>query len=94
MRFQLIVMLLVAVVLVLMTIQNPNPVPLQFLSWQSRGIPQIVVILVSLLAGAILSTVLGMAKQSKLKERIRRLEEEIEQSGQHRTIFPDDEIED
>ena len=94
MRIQLIVMLLIAVVLVLMTVQNPNPVSLQFLSWQTRGIPQIVVILVSLLAGAILSTVLGMAKQSKLKERIRRLEEEIDQSGPDGTTLPDDEIED
>ena len=94
MRIQLIVMLLVAVVLVLMTVQNPNPVRLQFLSWQSHGIPQIIVILVSGLAGVILSMTLGLAKQSKLKETIRRLEEEIDQSGQHETILPDDEIED
>ena len=93
MRIQLIVMLLVAVVLILMTIQNPNPVSLQFLSWQTRGIPQIVVILVSLLAGIILSTVLGLIKQSKLKEAIRRLQEEIDDLNQHGTVSPDDEIE-
>lgn len=85
MRIQLIVMLLVALVLILVTVQNPNPVSLQFLNWQSRGTPQIVIILVSLLVGAVLSTVLGLAKQSKLKEEIRRLEGEMEQLTKSRT---------
>ena len=93
MRIQLIVMLLVAVVLILMTIQNPNPVALQFLSWETRAIPQIVIILVSVLAGVILSTVMGLVKQSKLKETIRRLEEEIDQSSD-RTVPPDEDLED
>ncbi len=94
MRIQLIVMLLVAVVLVLMTIQNPNPVSLQFLSWETRGTPQIVVILVSLLAGGILATVMGMAKQSRLKETIRHLEEELEDRDQGGMDSIDDDIED
>ncbi len=93
MRMQLIVMLLVAVVLILMTIQNPNPVSLQFLSWETRSIPQIVIILVSVLAGVILSTVMGLVKQSKLKEIIRRLEEEIDRSSD-RTDSSDEDLED
>jgi len=94
MRTQLIVIMLVAVLLILMTVQNPNPVSLQFLSWQTRGIPQIVIILVSLLGGVMLATIMNLSKQSKLKERIRRLEGQIDQSEEYGAIPPDDEIED
>ena len=94
MRTQLIVIMFVAVLLILMTIQNPNPVSLQFLSWETRGIPQIVVILVSLLGGVILATILGMVKQSKLKETIHRLEEELEDRDEHGFISHDEDIED
>ena len=92
MRTQLIVIMLVAVVLILMTIQNPNPVSLQFLSWETRGIPQIVVILVSVMAGMVLSTVLGLTRQVKLKERIRRLEQDIEDLNEHGRILHDDDL--
>ena len=75
---QLIIILLVALVLVVMTVQNPNPVSVQFLSWEAQQVPVIIIILISLLAGVIISAVLGLIKQSKLKDKIRRLEREIE----------------
>ena len=76
---QLIIMLLIALVLILMTVQNPNPVSVQFLSWHARQVPVIIIILISLLAGMIISAFWGLVKQSKLKDRIRRLENEIEE---------------
>ncbi len=79
MHRQLIIILLVALVLVLMTVQNPNPVSVQFLSWEAQQVPVIIIILISLLAGVIISTVLGLIKQSKLKDKIRRLQREIEE---------------
>ena len=78
MQFQLIVILLVAMVLILVTVQNPNPVTLQFLSWDAEGIPLIVVILISLSAGIIMSSILSLLKQAKLKDKIRSLQREIE----------------
>ena len=75
---QLIIMLLVALILILMTVQNPNPVSVQFLSWQAQQVPLIIIILISSLAGVIISSVLGLIKQSKLKDRIRLLQREIE----------------
>ncbi len=79
MHRQLIIILLVALVLILMTVQNPNPVSVQFLSWEAQQVPVIIIILISLLAGVIISTVLGLIKQSKLKDKIRRLQREIEE---------------
>ena len=78
MHFQLIVLLLLAVMLILVTLQNPNPVTLQFLSWEAKQVPLIIIILISLLVGIIISSVLSLVKQSKLKEEIRRLEREVE----------------
>jgi uncharacterized integral membrane protein len=78
MQFQLIVILLVALVLILLTVQNPNPVTLQFLSWGTESVPLIVVILISLMAGIIMSSILSLIKQAKLKEKIRRLQRDLE----------------
>jgi len=79
MQFQLIVILLVALVLILVTVQNPNPVTLQFLSWDAEGVPLIVIILLSLMAGIIMSSISSLVKQVKLKEKIRSLQREIEE---------------
>lgn len=88
---QLIIILLVALVLVLMTVQNPNPVSVQFLSWEATQVPVIIVILISLLAGIIISSVLGLIKQSKLKDKIRRLQREIDELKYATTDLPDEE---
>ena len=79
MQRQLIIILLVALALILLTVQNPNPVPLQFLSWGAQQVPLIVIILTSLLVGVIISSDLSLIKQSKLKEKIRHLQREIEE---------------
>ena len=92
MKFQLIVILLVALVLILVTVQNPNPVTLQFLSWDAEGIPLIVVILISLMAGIIISSILSLIKQAKLKDKIRSLQREIEDL-KHPPLASEEEIE-
>ncbi len=90
---QLIIILLVALVLILMTVQNPNPVSVQFLSWEAQQVPLIIVILISLLVGFIISTVLGLIKQSKLKDKIRRLQREIEELKYPPVVSPDEDEE-
>ncbi len=90
---QLIIILLVALVLVLMTVQNPNPVSVQFLSWEAQQVPLIIIILISLLVGIIISTVLGLIKQSKLKDKIRRLQREIEELKYPPVVSPDEDEE-
>ncbi|MHC4070367.1 MAG: LapA family protein, partial [Planctomycetota bacterium] len=90
---QLIIILLVALVLVLMTVQNPNPVSVQFLSWEAQQVPVIIIILISLLAGVIVSSVLGLIKQSKLKDKIRRLQREIEELKYPPVVSPEEDQE-
>lgn len=94
MQAQLILILLVALALILVTLQNPNPVSLQFLSWEARQVPLIVIMLVSLLAGAVLASVLGLLKQAKLKDQIRSLQEEIDELKEPSEFYDDQESED
>ncbi|NVL91280.1 MAG: LapA family protein [Desulfobacterales bacterium] len=79
MQRQLVIILLVALVLILLTVQNPNPVPLQFLSWETQRVPLIVIILISLLVGIVISSVISLIKQSKLRAKIHELQREIEE---------------
>ena len=94
MQAQLILILLVALVLILVTLQNPNPVSVQFLSWEARQVPMIIIMLISLLLGVIVSSVLGLLKRSKLKEKIRHLESEIEELRHPSAASHDEHLED
>ncbi len=94
MQLQLILILVVALILILLTVQNPNPVSLQFLSWEASQVPLIVIMLTSLLAGVIISSVLGIIKQSKLKEKISQLQREIEDLKYSEPLSDEEELED
>ena len=86
----LIITLLVALALVVLTVQNPNPVSVQFLSWEAQQVPVIVIVLISLSSGVIISSVLGLIKQSKLKNKIRQQQRIIEDLKQPPPVSPDD----
>jgi len=81
MQFKLVTILLVALVLILVTVQNPNPVAIQFVSWTATGVPLIVIILVSFMAGIIISSILGMVKQAQLRDKIRALRQELDEQN-------------
>lgn len=79
MQIQLIITLLIALVLIVLTVQNPNPVPVQFMAWSSaKGLPLIVLVLISSLAGVITSALMGLRKQLKLQQQIRDLKREVD----------------
>jgi len=80
MQFQLFLTLVMALLLVVFTFQNPNPVQMRFMGWQHSQIPIVVVVLLSVLIGAIISIVLGFKQQSDLKKEIRQLRSELEDS--------------
>lgn len=77
MQIKLIISLVLALILVLFAIQNPTPVKIKFLTWQTADMSLIVVIIASALIGALLATVLGLIKQAELKGKIKQKEEEL-----------------
>ena len=95
MQIQLIVTMLIALVLIVLTIQNPNPVPLQFMSWSSpQGIPLIVLMLISALVGVIASALLGLKKQLQQRDKIRDLQREVDELRQPPVTAEDDTLAD
>lgn len=78
MRLQLIFILAMALILVVFTFQNPFPVQMKFMGWQTGQIPLIIIVLISLLVGLVVSLLLGIRQTSELKKTNRRLARKLE----------------
>lgn len=65
--------LLFAFVVAIFAVQNATPVDIDFLFWQLRGISLSLVVLGSVLAGALIALVLGLARQYRMARRIKEL---------------------
>ena len=75
------VYLLVAVLggaIAVFAIQNLTPVVIQFLGWRIEGALSLVVLL-SILAGIVLTSLCGLVPHWKLRSRIRQLESRLAQ---------------
>ena len=59
------------------TVQNPDPVAVNFLNWRSVGMPLSLLLLLAVFLGIVVASVSAFAKQIELKLRIRRLEQQI-----------------
>ncbi len=74
------------------TVQNPDPVSVNFLNWRSVGMPLSLLLLLAVFLGIVVASVSAFAKQIELKLKIRRLEQQIAklsaQAKQPRRIEP------
>ena len=59
------------------TVQNPDPVSVNFLNWRSVGMPLALLLLLAVFLGIMVASVSAFAKQIELKLKIRRLEQQI-----------------
>jgi len=59
------------------TVQNPDPVSVNFLNWRSVGMPLSLLLLLAVFLGIVVASVSAFAKQIELKLKIRRLEQQI-----------------
>ncbi len=59
------------------TVQNPEPVSVNFLNWRSVGMPLSLLLLLAVFLGLVVASVSAFAKQIELKLKIRRLEHQI-----------------
>ena len=60
-------------------LQNIDPVVIRFLVWRIDGAPLAMVIVLSIVAGAVLTSLVGIAQQWRLRSRIRQLENRLAQ---------------
>jgi uncharacterized integral membrane protein len=59
------------------TVQNPDPVAVNFLAWRSVAMPLSLLLLLAVFLGLVISYISAFAKQIELKFKIRRLEQQI-----------------
>lgn len=78
MKIQLIIILVMSLLLVVFTFQNPYPVQMKFMGWQSGQVPVIIIVIISMLAGVFVSMFMGLKQTSDLKKIIRRQKKEID----------------
>ena len=74
------VILFVVVILVVLLstfgIQNPYPVNVRFLRWQTGGVPLYILVLISTLIGILLSTLLSLTGRIQRQLEVRRLRQQ------------------
>jgi uncharacterized integral membrane protein len=59
------------------TVQNPDPVAVNFLNWRTVGMPLSLLLLLAVALGIVVTSVSAFATQIQLKLKIRRLEQRI-----------------
>jgi len=79
MQMQLLFILVMALMLIVFTFQNPYPVQMRFMGWQSGQIPLIMVIVISMIVGVVVSLILGLKQAKELKKTIRQLRSELDE---------------
>jgi uncharacterized integral membrane protein len=74
-----ILMVLVGAAGAIFALQNIDPVVIRFLAWRIEGAPLAMVIILSIVIGMVLTSMVGIVQQWKLKSRIRELENHLAQ---------------
>lgn len=75
-----LIYLLIAVIgagVAVFALQNLGPVVIRFLGWRVEGTPLAMVILFSIVAGVLVSALIGLVQQLRLRARIRQLENRL-----------------
>jgi uncharacterized integral membrane protein len=76
-----VLMALIGAAAAVFALQNVDPVVIRFLGWRIEGAPLALVIMLSVLAGIVLMSLIGLVQQWKLRSRIRHLENRLAQSA-------------
>ena len=92
MRLQLIIVLVMSLLLVVFTFQNPHPVNMHFVAWGTKQFPLIGIILISVLSGVIVSLLLGIIGSSKTKKKIQELKTELDNTKMPPVVSEDEEL--
>jgi len=72
-----VLMVLVGAAGAIFAVQNIDPVVIRFLFWKIEGAPLAMVIVLSIAIGVVLTSLVGIGQQWKLRSRIRQLQQEL-----------------
>src|SRR4030095_239209 len=83
-----VVMALVGAAAAVFVLQNVDPVVIRFLGWRIEGAPLAMVIMVSVLAGIVLTALIGLIQQWKIRSRTRQREPRLAHPSAPRDVGP------
>jgi uncharacterized integral membrane protein len=76
MQFYLLVVLVFALLVAVFAVQNAGPVDVRFLGWHFPNLSLALLIIGSLILGALLTLVLGLTKQASLRRQLRQYQQQ------------------
>ncbi len=84
----IIIILLLALVLVIFTLQNSVAIDVDFLFWQIDQVPLVLTLLISVIIGFLIAMVVYYPKIWRINSKVKALQKELKtwQSGQQVTI--------
>jgi uncharacterized integral membrane protein len=72
-----LLMVLIGAAAAVFALQNIDPVVIRFLGWRIEGAPLAMVIMLSVVMGIVLTALIALVQQWKLRSRIRQLENRL-----------------
>lgn len=73
----IIILLLLALLLVIFTLQNSMPIDIKFLVWQFSDVPFVLTLLICVLIGFIAAVIVSYPKIWRLKSTVKGLQKEL-----------------
>lgn len=73
----IIILLLLALLLVIFTLQNSMPIDIKFLLWQFSEVPFVLTLLICVLIGFIAAVIVNYPKIWRLKSTVKSLQKEL-----------------
>ena len=82
MSWKSVVFTILAVLVIIFTIQNQLLINLKFLSWELTDVPLVVVLIFGLVFGFLLALILQLPRIIKLRRELKKVVRELEKSDQ------------
>ncbi|MFH1288309.1 MAG: lipopolysaccharide assembly protein LapA domain-containing protein, partial [bacterium] len=84
---KIIFLFILVLLFVVLGIQNPKPIAMDFFSWHSPEVPLIFIIIISMIVGMVIVSLIGIFRQFRLSREIKRLEDLIDKQNEELKSF-------
>jgi len=83
-----VLMAVIGAAVAIFALQNLDPVVIRFVAWRIEGAPLALVVLLALITGVVLTALVGLVQQWKLRSRVRHLERSLAQAEAQAPLAP------
>lgn len=87
MELKVIFLFILVLFFVVLGIQNPNPITLDFFGWPSPGLPIVFIIIIAMIIGMMIVGLISVMRQFKMSRELKRLEDIIEKQNEELKSF-------